>query len=40
MTNINSLLDVAVAKKSITEKEKKLVLEWQKDPNGWENKKK
>lgn len=38
MTNVNALLDVAAAKKTISEKEKKLVLEWQKDPNGWEAK--
>lgn len=38
MTTINALLDVAVAKKTISEKEKKLVLEWQKDPNGWKSK--
>ncbi len=39
ITNVNALLDVAVAKKAINEKEKKLVLEWQKDPNSWETKK-
>ncbi len=35
MTNIESLLDVALAKKVINEKEKKIVKEWSKDPQGW-----